>query len=134
MSKKDDDEPLRAGPLDPGVAPGRSDALAPSPRQSQPRTQPEVAEPAMALKKENPERTATQVRRVLAGPAQTPEETSAFSLDTVSFPSAAASLRLRWTEEKKDQAIRTMPTRPVMTSWISYWMVTSRITARAPIA
>ena len=56
------------------------------------------------------------------------------SLDPASYPSAAASLRLRWTEEKKDQAIRTTPTRPVMTSWISYWMVTSRITARAPIA
>jgi putative transposase len=37
----------------------------PSPRQSQPRTPPEVFELATALKKENPDRTAAQVRRIL---------------------------------------------------------------------
>ena len=41
------------------------DALVPSPRQSQPRTPPEVVELAMALKKENPARTAGQIRRIL---------------------------------------------------------------------
>lgn len=41
------------------------DALVPSLRQSQPRTPPEVVELAMALKKENPLRTAAQVRRIL---------------------------------------------------------------------
>ena len=44
---------------------GGFDALVPSPRQSQPRTPPEVVEVAMALKKENPDRTAAQVRRIL---------------------------------------------------------------------
>ncbi|MFD3381346.1 MULTISPECIES: DDE-type integrase/transposase/recombinase [unclassified Streptomyces] len=44
---------------------GGFDALVPSPRQSQPRTPPEVVELAMALKKENPDRTAAQVRRIL---------------------------------------------------------------------
>jgi len=44
---------------------GGFDALVPSPRQSQPRTPPEVFELASALKKENPERTAAQVRRIL---------------------------------------------------------------------
>lgn len=44
---------------------GGFDALVPSSRQSQPRTPPEVVELAMALKKENPDRTAAQVRRIL---------------------------------------------------------------------
>ncbi|MEU5599843.1 DDE-type integrase/transposase/recombinase [Streptomyces sp. NPDC020298] len=44
---------------------GGFDALVPSPRQSQPRTPPEVVELTMALKKENPDRTAAQVRRIL---------------------------------------------------------------------
>lgn len=44
---------------------GGFDALVPSPRQSQPRTPPEVVELAMALKKENPDRTAAQVGRIL---------------------------------------------------------------------
>ncbi|MFD9044676.1 DDE-type integrase/transposase/recombinase [Streptomyces bottropensis] len=44
---------------------GGFDALVPSPRQSQPRTPPEVVELAMALKKENPDRKAAQVRRIL---------------------------------------------------------------------
>uniref|UniRef100_UPI003FD8EA54 DDE-type integrase/transposase/recombinase n=1 Tax=Streptomyces luteireticuli TaxID=173858 RepID=UPI003FD8EA54 len=44
---------------------GGFDALVPSPRQAQPRTPPEVFELASALKKENPERTAAQVRRIL---------------------------------------------------------------------
>lgn len=44
---------------------GGFDALVPSPRQSQPRTPPEVFELASALKKENPQRTAAQVRRIL---------------------------------------------------------------------
>jgi putative transposase len=42
------------------------DALVPSPRQSQPRTPPEVFELASALKKENPNRTAAQIRRILS--------------------------------------------------------------------
>ena len=42
------------------------DALVPSPRQSAPRTPPEVLELASALKKENPERTAAQIKRILA--------------------------------------------------------------------
>ncbi|MFD5513711.1 DDE-type integrase/transposase/recombinase [Streptomyces sp. NPDC127051] len=44
---------------------GGFDALVPSPRQAQPRTPPEVFELASALKKENPERTAAQIRRIL---------------------------------------------------------------------
>jgi putative transposase len=44
---------------------GGFDALIPSPRQSQPRTPPEVLELASALKKENPNRTAAQIRRIL---------------------------------------------------------------------
>jgi putative transposase len=44
---------------------GGFDALVPSPRQSQPRTPPEVMELAAALKKENPARTAAQVQRIL---------------------------------------------------------------------
>src|ERR1700758_3720925 len=44
---------------------GGFDALVPSPRQSQPRTPPEVMELAAALKKENPGRTAAQVKRIL---------------------------------------------------------------------
>jgi putative transposase len=45
---------------------GGFDALVPSPRQSQPRTPAEVLELAAALKKENPGRTAAQIRRILA--------------------------------------------------------------------
>ncbi|WP_405176982.1 DDE-type integrase/transposase/recombinase [Nocardia sp. NBC_01377] len=41
------------------------DALVPSPRQSQPRTPPEVFELASALKKENPARSAAQIQRIL---------------------------------------------------------------------
>jgi putative transposase len=44
---------------------GGFDALVPSPRQSQPRTPAEVRELAFALKKENPARSAAQVRRIL---------------------------------------------------------------------
>jgi putative transposase len=44
---------------------GGFDALVCSPRQSQPRTPPEVFELAGALKKENPSRSAAQVRRIL---------------------------------------------------------------------
>jgi putative transposase len=44
---------------------GGFDALVPSPRQSQPRTPREVLELAGALKKENPARSAAQVRRIL---------------------------------------------------------------------
>jgi putative transposase len=44
---------------------GGFDALVPSPRQSQPRTPQEVLDLATALKKENPSRTAAQVRRIL---------------------------------------------------------------------
>ncbi|MGH3122807.1 MAG: DDE-type integrase/transposase/recombinase [Streptosporangiaceae bacterium] len=45
---------------------GGFDALVPSPRQSAPRTDAQVVELAVGLKKENPARTAAQVRRVLA--------------------------------------------------------------------
>ncbi|MGH3181450.1 MAG: helix-turn-helix domain-containing protein, partial [Streptosporangiaceae bacterium] len=45
---------------------GGFDALVHSPRQSTPRTDPQVVELAVGLKKENPARTAAQVRRVLA--------------------------------------------------------------------
>ena len=45
---------------------GGFDALIPSARQSQPRTPSEVLELAGALKKENPNRSAAQVRRILA--------------------------------------------------------------------
>jgi putative transposase len=45
---------------------GGFDALVPSPRQSQPRTPGEVLELASALKKENPNRSAAQIRRILA--------------------------------------------------------------------
>jgi len=44
---------------------GGFDALVPSPRQSAPRLPAEVIELAAALKKENPGRTAAQVRRIL---------------------------------------------------------------------
>jgi putative transposase len=46
---------------------GGFDALVPSPRQSSPRTPAEVLELAVGLKKENPARTAAQVRRILKG-------------------------------------------------------------------
>jgi putative transposase len=45
---------------------GGFDALVPSPRQSQPRTPAQVLALAAALKKENPNRSAAQVRRILA--------------------------------------------------------------------
>jgi len=45
---------------------GGFDALVPNPRQSQPRTPVEVLAMAAALKKENPDRSAAQVRRILA--------------------------------------------------------------------
>ena len=44
---------------------GGFDALVPAPRQSSPRTDTQVVELAVGLKKENPARTAAQVRRVL---------------------------------------------------------------------
>ena len=44
---------------------GGFDALVPDPRQSGPRLPGEVIELAVALKRENPARTATQVRRIL---------------------------------------------------------------------
>lgn len=44
---------------------GGFDALVPPPRQSTPRTPAEVIELALGLKKENPARTAAQVRRIL---------------------------------------------------------------------
>ena len=46
---------------------GGFDALVPSPRQASPRTPGEVLELAAALKRENPERTAVQVQRILRG-------------------------------------------------------------------
>ena len=56
---------------------GGFDALVPSPRQSQPRTPPEVFELAAALKKENPSRSAAQVRRILhAHLGWAPDETT----------------------------------------------------------
>lgn len=45
---------------------GGFDALVPSPRQCTPRLPTEVVEIAVALKRENPQRTASQVRRILA--------------------------------------------------------------------
>ena len=45
---------------------GGFDALVPAPRQSSPRTSQQVVDLAVGLKKENPARTAAQVRRVLA--------------------------------------------------------------------
>lgn len=45
---------------------GGFEALVPAPRQCAPRTDPQVVELAVGLKKENPARTAAQVRRVLA--------------------------------------------------------------------
>ena len=44
---------------------GGFDALVPSPRQSSPRLPVEVIEMAVALKRENPDRTGAQVRRIL---------------------------------------------------------------------
>jgi putative transposase len=44
---------------------GGFDALVPSPRQSRPRTPPEVMELAASLKKENPSRSAAQIRRII---------------------------------------------------------------------
>ncbi|MFG1711323.1 DDE-type integrase/transposase/recombinase, partial [Nonomuraea sp. M3C6] len=44
---------------------GGFDALVPSPKQAPPRTAPEVLALAEALKRENPARTAAQVRRIL---------------------------------------------------------------------
>lgn len=44
---------------------GGFDALVPSPRQSRPRTPPEVLELAASLKKENPTRSAAQIRRII---------------------------------------------------------------------
>ncbi len=53
------------------------DALVPSPRQCAPRTPPEVMELAVALKKENPARTAAQVQRILkAQSGWAPDETT----------------------------------------------------------
>jgi putative transposase len=45
---------------------GGFDALVPSPRQSAPRTPPEVLAVAAALKKENPKRSAAHIRRIIA--------------------------------------------------------------------
>src|SRR3954470_20772326 len=45
---------------------GGFDALVPDPRQSGPRLPGGVVEMAVALKRENPERTGAQVRRILA--------------------------------------------------------------------
>jgi putative transposase len=56
---------------------GGFDALVPCPRQCAPRTDREVVDLAVGLKMENPQRTAAQVRRVLAarlGWAQAPSE------------------------------------------------------------
>ena len=56
---------------------GGFDALVPSARQSQPRTPPEIFELASALKKENPSRSAAQVRRILqAQLGWAPDETT----------------------------------------------------------
>ena len=44
---------------------GGFDALVPNPRQCTPRTPAEVLELAVALRRENPERTAAQIRRIL---------------------------------------------------------------------
>jgi putative transposase len=44
---------------------GGFDALVPSPRQCTPRTDPEVLEMAVALRRENPDRTAAAIQRIL---------------------------------------------------------------------
>ena len=44
---------------------GGFDALVPSPRQCTPRTPAEVLELAVALRRENPQRTAAAIRRIL---------------------------------------------------------------------
>ena len=46
---------------------GGFDALVPSPRQASPRTPGEVLALAAAPKRENPDRTAVQVQRILRG-------------------------------------------------------------------
>lgn len=66
-------------------------------------------------------------------PGHTPDGTSALEPELSSPPPASSAL-LRRTEDQKDQAISTTPTRPVMISLIWYWMVTSRMTDSAPIA
>ena len=48
---------------------GGFEALVPAPRQASPRTPAEVLELAAALKRENPERTAAQVQRILRAAA-----------------------------------------------------------------
>ena len=48
---------------------GGFEALVPAPRQASPRTPGEVLELAAALKRENPERTAAQVQRILRAQA-----------------------------------------------------------------
>ncbi|HEX4251557.1 MAG TPA: DDE-type integrase/transposase/recombinase [Pseudonocardia sp.] len=56
---------------------GGFDALVPSPRQSTPRTPAEVFDLARALKKENPSRSAAQIRRILhAQLGWAPDETT----------------------------------------------------------
>jgi len=56
---------------------GGFDALVPSPRQSMPRTPVEVFDLARALKKENPSRSAAQIRRILhAQLGWAPDETT----------------------------------------------------------
>lgn len=66
-------------------------------------------------------------------PGHTPEDTSDLFPEP-SPPDAAASARLRRTEDQKERAIRITPTEPVMNSLISYWMVISRMIESAPIA
>jgi putative transposase len=53
---------------------GGFEALVPSPRQASPRTPGEVLELAAALKRENPERTAAQVQRILRATGWAPSD------------------------------------------------------------
>ena len=88
---------------------GGFDALVPSPRQCQPRTPPEVMELAVALKKENPARTAAQVQRILrAQGGWAPDETTIQRMFrrtglTALTPAADAPAFGRWEASRPDE-------------------------------
>ena len=106
-------EPVRvtvdAGPVDPQMAPGGFDALVPSPRQSPPRTPPQVLALAAALKREKPGRTAAQVRRIL----QVAVGVGAVGADDAAAVRAAGADRLAPGPEEEQRAFgRFECTRP----------------------
>src|SRR5580658_1997813 len=83
---------------------GGFDALVPSPRQSQPRTPPEVMELAVALKKENPARTAAQVQRILkAQSGWAPDETTIRRMFTRTGLTAAVPAFGRWEASRPNE-------------------------------